>query len=652
MFQLSLHHVWFAFVCRAIVWLVLANQVACATDSLEERTAAAIELLESVELRFAAPDSSWFESTQQALRKETQRVSDNLDAQGEAYAAAWKQHLRWPLLVSNLGSPSEIDVEELALVRRWLYSNRQGLEYPFFAELRKRTDAHLDAAFTLTRPNLEQQFKHQVAMARLQLQALTAQPSDPQAAALGRTLGWLERTQQLPAEIAQVKQLVSAPNAQIVISHSLLQRGLALLAAEVEQTLSVSDRTTIPKSGLLSRSRVADVHGRAHTKGHIALECLTNAAQAELQLVYQGEIESHCRALVGPITLWMQTMGPVRAITPVTISRQGVAIDETQVFPQVHTRVTSVKANNALLKRLGERRSREPESKRQMNSRAKSKAANLLKTEMDERVTAALDQIRAELRQTQSSLDNLGEVLAPIVREGASPRWQGLKSSVSAITVNITSVRREQLGAPTTCPAAAGTADVQARFHVSFFNNMLETIMAGKTFTDDYFMNYGKILHAELPPPLMVHSRSTRWAVVATKPRPFEISIPAPNQFRIELRMQRVEIDSQVFTGPTTVTIHYVLQKNDFDEFELTRQGQVQLDSPLPPAQQAFLLSKFSAFFAPTLNGGGVALPEGGTLGKLRGLEPSGVFADRDWLALGVRVPTEFLEAWLPVPRN
>ena len=364
--------------------------------------------------------------------------------------------------------------------------------------------------------------------------------------------------------------------------------------------------------------------------------------------MYRGEIDSRCRTVVGPVTLAMQTLGPVEAITPVQLSLQGVKLLTTQVVPQVKTRVTGVSAKNDLFRRMGRRRANEPESRRQMNSRASQKAASLLQEEMDERVDTTINDIISELRSARSSLDNFGDVLAPIVREGAAPRWEGVLSTSDDIIVNGMNQRREQFGAPTPCPASDSRPDLQVRLHVSFLNNMAETIMAGKTFTDEYFMRYGRILQAELPPQLMVHARSERWAMVAEKPRPLEITIPAPNEFRIQLRMQQIEIGEDRFTGPTVATMSYHLTANEYNEYRLSRQGDVQLDSPLPREQHEFLMTKLSAFFAPILDAGGVALPEGGSLGRLRGLEPQGAKADQNWLTLGVNVPNQVIEAWLP----
>jgi hypothetical protein len=41
------------------------------------------------------------------------------------------------------------------------------------------------------------------------------------------------------------------------------------------------------------------------------------------------------------------------------------------------------------------------------------------------------------------------------------------------------------------------------------------------------------------------------------------------------------------------------------------------------------------------LDGGGVIVPEGGTIGALNSLKFLGVLAEQDWLAVGVGVPAE-----------
>ena len=620
-----------------------------ASPSLEVRASQALQLFEDAENRFREPDLQWFEKTRDALAEEVAQVDQALEAQGSEYAKAWKDLLRWPLLIGNLGDASQINVDELALVRRWLYSNREGLEYDFFAQLRVRVEAHLDAAIAFTDENLSATFRRKVQLLREQLIALAEDNNDSNAAAVGRTLGWLEQVRQLEDEVVAARELISLPNAQIRINKPLLDRAIALLATNVQQTLPVSDRVNMPNASLFGRSRTINVHGVASTSGKISLELLDNQDLGDLQLVYRGEIDSRCRSVVGPVTVAMHTLGPVTAITPVQLSMAGVKLVTTNVQPKVRTRVTNVSAKNQLFERLGKRRVSEPDSRRQMNSRASYKAEKLLQEEMDDRVKTVLDDIRAELQAARSSMGNFSDVFAPVQREGATPRWEGIQTTTNSVFVNGISQRREQLGSPVIAPTNEHPADVEVQLHVSFFNNMLETIMAGKTFTDRYFMRYGRILQAELPPQLMVHSRSLRWSVDARKPRPFEISIPSANRFRIELRFQKVVIGEEVFTGPTIMSVEYNLFENEYGEYFLEREQDLAIDSSLPAEQEAFLHGKLSAFFAPVLDAGGVALPEGGSLGRLRGLQPAGAHASDNWLILGVNIPDEVLKEWLPI---
>jgi hypothetical protein len=145
--------------------------------------------------------------------------------------------------------------------------------------------------------------------------------------------------------------------------------------------------------------------------------------------------------------------------------------------------------------------------------------------------------------------------------------------------------------------------------------------------------------------PLMVHSRSRRWSVTTEKHRPLELRMPEPNRLQLVMRLKAIEIDGQTFDTPTTATVNYDLVKNDFDEHELVRDGEVQLDSTLPTDPREFLLKRLDAFFAPLLNAGGVAVPDGGVLGAMNGIVPAGFEVANDWIVIGVDVPQEVIDA-------
>lgn len=603
-----------------------------------------LALLEGAEERFVAPAESWFYESQNALRAEMKVVSDALEAQGNGLAGPWKEHFRWQLLEKNLGPLDQINLAEIELARRWMYSNRKGTELPFFARLRELTDLYLDAAYTLSQEDLQQQFSERVHLARQQIADLVADPTDANGAALGRTLGWFERTGQLMAEVEQLRAMLSHANGQVLVSKTLVDTIMAPHSAPVDHTLAVSDRGEAPATRWYQRPRGVTVRGTAHTLGTIRLELVPNEQIAEINILYDGEVNSHCHANAGPLSFNLRTFGPMSANKPVTFGPGGIEMAPTSVEPHVKTRVTSISADNNFVRRVGERRLSDPQNKSYLSSKAEAKAVELLEDEMDVRVAEAIDEIRAEILGLQSDTDEFREVVAPIQREGAEFEFLGTYSTSELIGVNIMAGRREQFGAPTPCPHDFADADVRMRIHVSMLNNTLETIMAGKTFTDEYFMKYAKVLQPTLPLDLMVHSRAPRWAIIAAKPRPLELRIPAPNQFEFLLHIASLEVDGERFSVPTTSTVRYELVENEFNEFYLRRSGEVRIESTLSEEHRTLLTKKLSAFFAPVLDGGGVIVPEGGSIGLLNSLKFLGVKADQDWLAIGIGVPKEFVE--------
>jgi hypothetical protein len=165
-------------------------------------------------------------------------------------------------------------------------------------------------------------------------------------------------------------------------------------------------------------------------------------------------------------------------------------------------------------------------------------------------------------------------------------------------------------------------------------------------------MRYAKIIHAELPLPLMVHSRAQRWALTMSKYRPIELQIPSSHRFVFVIRVDAVEIDGVTSTAATTAIIEYQLVRDELGEYELQRDGGVRLTGSLPKGTRIFLKEKVGAFFGPVLNGAGVVIPEGGVLGALRKLESQGVHAEREWIVAGWNVPSEAIDELIRLLRS
>jgi hypothetical protein len=192
--------------------------------------------------------------------------------------------------------------------------------------------------------------------------------------------------------------------------------------------------------------------------------------------------------------------------------------------------------------------------------------------------------------------------------------------------------------------------DVVIGVHVSFINNMAETILGGKTLSDSFVMKYAKVVHAELPLPLMVHCRAPHWAMTMAKDRPLELMIAGPNEVVLISRIVAIEVDGVTTEMNAVARMTYELQQDEFGDVSLVRQGDVELEAEGTAEARAFLASKLDAFFGPTLTGGGVIVPAGGALATMKQLEWHGVRADRDWIVTAWDVPAEAIQEMIRSP--
>lgn len=621
-----------------------------ANAALTERVAQAQTVLVGAEHRFAEPADAWFTETQADLREEVARVEAAFLAMDPQEAEDWRQHLHWHLLTGKLDSrpvsyQGQASYKELALVRRWLYSNRPGLEGPIFADLRVKMDAHLDAAFTFSQDELQNQYLAKLELAREQLRAIANDPSDKTAVAMGRTLDWFAKTGQLAGEVEEIRTLLSQPNAQIIVSEAFAGQILQIFDTEVRDSFPVRDLNRAPPSGLRQKRRTLKVRGTANTTGTTTLDVTPNEEDAEISLVFTGDVFARCKADAGPAVIHVITSGPVTALKPVLFSTTGWALGETEVDAPVNTRLTNITAERRIIRGLARRQAEKPESMAHMRSTAKAHTSKMIVENMDKRVDEAVAEIRAEFQRMRGSMEGFSEVVAPLRREGATPELVGLKSTDDALVVNAASIRRSQFGALLPYENDTVGGDIQFRVHLSFLNNSLETILGGKTLSDEFLMRYAKILQAQLPIPLMVHSRSTRWAITTEKHRPLELEIPEPNRLQFTMRITAVDINGERLDTPATATMKYGVVKNDFDEYELIRDGSVELETVLPSDARDFLLEKLDAFFAPRLDAGGVAVPDGGVMGALNGIELAGLSIAEDWFVLGMNIPQNVFDS-------
>lgn len=285
--------------------------------------ASVCSVLSGAEARYAKPSAAWFHNTQKELREEAKRIEAAFDARGPEYAETWKTYLHWDLLAPNLKEGYLGDFQKIALVRRWLYSNQEGLESAFFAKIRRTIDEHLDAVFTFGIADFKAEFVKQLSQLRLECDALVKLPSEENGVAFGRTLGFFERTRQLAAETNYLRKHLAHANAQLIVSEAFIQRLMEQQNKEFSNSQPVSDTVWLP-TGLGGALKQVNLEGTATTTGTLSLQLIDNPDQAQINLIFQGNTYSTTNGYQGPVTTSSVTHGPVSAVQQLFLTPNGM----------------------------------------------------------------------------------------------------------------------------------------------------------------------------------------------------------------------------------------------------------------------------------------------------------------------------------------
>jgi hypothetical protein len=591
------------------------------------------------EAQFEPPPKELVATRRAAFRAAARKLTEDLEAQGSQYAAAWWRHLRWHLIEPQVAAGEDPALSDLRVVRRWLYSNQEGLEHAMFAELRQEVDPYLDALAIAADPDLESTFRDQLAVVRSQTRALDTEPSDANALALGRTLGWFERTGQVPDRVDAVRSQLEFPNAQIVVRLDLIRNVVLDQTTEITRSLPVYDRVRPPRTGLGLGPDEFRVVGTATSEGTVALRTVPNRQRAELEVVFEGHVHSRCRARAEGLTVHVQTNGPVTAVKPMYLQSRDLIPGETTVDARVSSGVTGVTADSRLVQRIGERRAQSPENRAEVWRVSWERTRRQIREEMDTLVGEVTERLLAEARALAETLGGFDRISAPFIREGSTPQLTGSHSTQEGLVWDVKGRSRGQFAAPIPCPPDLGSGDVTVRMHLSLFANTAETSLAGKWLTDDFFMKYAKVIHPQLPLALMVHSRADTWAVLATSSRPLDVQTDGPNQWLLRMQFDALKIGGEVYPQPATWEVRYRFAQDEYGDARFTRVGQPVLTTELAPDLREFLHHKLDAFFGEEFSGGGVALPDGGVLGALRNVQLLELEAEGQWLAVSFRIP-------------
>jgi hypothetical protein len=221
-----------------------------------------------------------------ALKDAANRLSAYLTGSN---GAAWKQYLKWDLLEEQLTAGEKADPAALEQVRRQLVANHVGLEMPVFANLATALDRAISAIEAAQADDFRGAVEKQIDQLATNVGQYEQSPGEEQAAAIGQTVGWLERTGQAGPLVQAVRRRFRQPNLYIRVSEGLVGAGIG---RPIDDVGPIHDN-------ILG----TDVHGTAHTVGALTVQLVPNLQRASLETVLTGNVYSQTVGYNGPATI-------------------------------------------------------------------------------------------------------------------------------------------------------------------------------------------------------------------------------------------------------------------------------------------------------------------------------------------------------------
>lgn len=603
--------------------------------------------------RSASLDTARFYQLQKNFRAALEQADRGLRALPASEQAIWKQTLHWELMEQNSLPNQQYKLEELKTARRWLFSNTPGLEKPFFAPLRSTITPYVEAVESFSISDFPAAYREHVGRAYKLCLEVEATRAGQAARELGQELGWLKARGVCLSEVARVEKALSHSNASIKVSKAFIERLFARQnkGQQVKET-PVNQTATLPL-GFLGKEKQVQIRGTATTQGSVTLSLIPNPSRAEIKLSFSGCTRSVSTSGQGNVQSTSVTSGAVGADRSVFLTPQGMQFGEVRPWSQVQSVPHSISAPSRLVQRLAWRKVSSPVVNQATQAHANRSATTQIRSTFETEIEQAMAESQGKLAKLQKAAEGFAEITAPFEREGSVPQFLASSSTANELFLEASQINGPQFGAPTRCQAnfdvskLGKNADLMGCVHESFINNTFETAWGGKWISDEYFMEMSKILQAELPLDLMVHSRTPRWRF---RPRTLQPVIwnleNKADEMSIAVHLDQLDYASDTYSGPVTASTQYALQKDEYGAYLLARTAPVQLDWPGAPSPEVVeaIHRKFQALLAERLDAKGIVIPDGGFTGVIAKVEPHFVSSTGGWLYFAVPVTDSLLD--------
>ena len=324
---------------------------------------------------------------------------------------------------------------------------------------------YLNVARAIDNPQIKSAYEKLLDALPARLDAYAKAPTPVEAQVIGEAIGWLEDFQQADALVAAVRKRFCRPNLFLQVSRDLIAAGLA---EPVEETGPVRD--------VILGTRI---YGTGHTTGHLDIQFSPNQEDAAIDTVLTTETHSDNIGYNGPVRVYSRGVTNIDARKRFLINDQGIT-----AMPAASLATTSSTIDQICAVRGGQlvegfawkRACRDKQRAEAIGScHAEDRVNRRIDQQADEMLVRANDKFQEKFRQ-------------PLFERKLLPRPLRFSTTTDALRIMGLEAGPAQLASSTAPPKLSEASDVAVRVHESMINNAAATMLAGRTVSEEEFL--------------------------------------------------------------------------------------------------------------------------------------------------------------------
>jgi hypothetical protein len=559
----------------------------------------------------------------QSVRQQAVAAMNDLRAylrrSGQQNAATWEAYLEWPRIEEQLQAevPNPRVLE--TILDKW-ERNERGLENQRFIRTRELLRDYVYLASDVRSENYGDEYARRVDELAGLLDRYDENREADDAVAIGRTLGWLERS-------GQAEQLVTAVRARYNRPNFFGYGSQRFMAIGFEQPI---DRVTPVNDVILG----TQIHGTARLTGGTTLRFVPDSNVARFNLLLAGTAVSSNVGYNRGVTINSTGVSNLQASKQLWMNEQGLFGALANATGQTSTTINGINAGGRLKQRIATKRV--GQSKGEAEAIASQKAAARLRQSFEaEAGPMVADANRRFMERFKT----------PLTRRDAFPEDLKFSTTPYYVVVKSLSADESQIGAPEAPAKLALPFDLCSQIHESAVINFGEAVLGGLHLTDEELVRLLRDeLKTEVPEELEITEDKDPWSIT------FAREVPARARFEnntvvMAIRGDRFTRGEQVINEPVEILAKYNIEITGQGTARLVRDGEVEVNfigrerlSAAQVAFRTFLRRKFQALFKEEFVGEG--LKPKGRWAKAGTMRLELIDSQNHWLNLGWNLPS------------